>query len=155
MGILPIATRCKRGSPPTQNSISRWKATQPARPSYKVSIVIPAYNQVGHTFQCLRSIAEQTDSRDGFYEVLVIDNASSDGTQELLTQVQGDVRVWRNEENLGFAKACNQGALLARGDVVIFLNNDTEVHPGWIEALTDELEGNPYHGRGGRSTPLP
>ena len=133
-------------SPDAEFYLAVGRRPKPARPSYKVSIVIPAYNQVDHTFQCLRSIAEQTDSRDGFYEVLVIDNASSDGTQELLTQVQGDVRVWRNDENLGFAKACNQGALLARGDVVIFLNNDTEVHPGWIEALTDELERNPSTG---------
>jgi GT2 family glycosyltransferase/2-polyprenyl-3-methyl-5-hydroxy-6-metoxy-1,4-benzoquinol methylase len=133
-------------SPDAEFYLAVGRRPKPVGPSCNVSIVIPAYNQVDYTLQCLRSIAEYANSRDGFYEVVVIDNASSDGTWERLKDVQGDLRVWRNDENLGFAKACNQGALLARGDVVVFLNNDTEVRPGWLEALTDELEENPSTG---------
>jgi len=122
------------------------RGPKPRRAHPRVTIVIPVYNRAEYTFQCLQALAEHTDGQDLTYEVVVVDNGSTDATPELLSQVTGDVVVWRNPENLGFARACNQGALLARGEIVVFLNNDTEVHPGWLQALVDELESHPETG---------
>jgi GT2 family glycosyltransferase len=74
------------------------------------------------------------------YEVIVVDNASTDGTAEFLAELGGDVQVIRNPENYGFAVACNQGAGAARGEFLLFLNNDTIPTEGWLNALVDEVE---------------
>lgn len=109
--------------------------------SYKASIVIPVFNNVDYTVKCLESIVANTP--EDIYEVIIIDNASTDGTAELLSALGGDVKIIRNAENIGFAKASNQGALAADGGIIVFLNNDTEVLKGWIAPLIDELENNP------------
>ncbi len=109
---------------------------------YDVSIIIPVFNRVEYTAACLQSLAAHATESLSF-ELVVVDNASSDGTPELLAQLSGDVVLHRNEENLGFAKACNQGARLASGRILVFLNNDTEVHAGWLEPLVDELDQHP------------
>ena len=103
----------------------------------KASICIPLYGRVELTVRCLEAIVRCTDP--DVYEVVLVDNASTDGTGELLDQLDGDVTIIRNAENLGFAKACNQAAEAATGSVVVFLNNDTEVQPGWLEPLVHEL----------------
>jgi GT2 family glycosyltransferase/2-polyprenyl-3-methyl-5-hydroxy-6-metoxy-1,4-benzoquinol methylase len=122
-----------------------WIATgcgpKPMRPRYQASIIIPLFNEVQYTTACLDAIATHT-GLDQEYEVVVVDNGSTDRTAELLSELSGDVVVWRNQANLGFAKACNQGALLARGETLVFLNNDTEVHSGWLPPLLEELELN-------------
>jgi GT2 family glycosyltransferase len=118
------------------------KKARPARRSMKASIVIPVHNKVEYTVKSLISIAEHASGDDTSFEVVIVDNGSTDGTNGILREAQGDITVWENGENLGFAKACNQGALLARGEVVVFLNNDTEVHPGWLAALVGELDRN-------------
>ncbi|MEM6732332.1 MAG: glycosyltransferase, partial [Myxococcota bacterium] len=105
----------------------------------RVSIIIPVFNRVEYTEACLRALAEHTPIAPAF-ELIIVDNASSDGTRELLAQLDGNVVVHRNNENLGFAKACNRGAQLASGEILVFLNNDTEVHSGWLAPLIDELE---------------
>ncbi len=97
-----------------------------------VSIVIPVYNHFRHTLTCLRSLAAHPGSVA--FEVLVVDDASSDETAQLLPQIAG-ITAHRNPRNLGFIGACNAGAALARGEYLLFLNNDTAVMPGWIEAL--------------------
>ena len=133
-------------SPDAEFWIATGRKTKPARSVPKVSIVIPVFNKAEYTAACLNAIAQYTPEDDFAYEVVIVDNASTDGTVELLSHVQGDVTVWRNEENLGFARANNQGSLLARGEIMVFLNNDTEVKPGWLNALTDELDNNPETG---------
>jgi GT2 family glycosyltransferase len=125
------------------------KGPKPQRSNPRVSIVIPVYNRADYTFRCLRALAEKTDGQSLSYEVVIVDNGSTDATADLLREVRGDVLVRRNRENLGFARACNQGALLARGDVVVFLNNDTEVHPGWLQAIVEELDSHPETGLAG------
>lgn len=102
-----------------------------------VSIVIPVYNQVAFTRTCLLTLSRHTPG--ALYEVIVVDNASTDETQALLASVSGALQVIRNERNLGFARACNQGARAARGEHLLFLNNDTAPLPGWLEAMLAEL----------------
>jgi GT2 family glycosyltransferase/Tfp pilus assembly protein PilF len=103
--------------------------------SPKVSIIIPTFNRLDLTQPCLRAIEANTPREQ--CEILVVDNASTDGTGTFLAgeQQAGRLTVIPNEKNLGFAHACNQGAAAARGKYVLFLNNDTEVTPGWLEPL--------------------
>lgn len=114
-------------------------------PAPRVSIVIPLYNKAEFTEKCLYALAANT-GEDPDYEVVLIDNACSDWTQYLLLAFEGDVEIVRNEENIGFARANNQGAALARGEYVLFLNNDTEPCAGWLEAMVQLADGDPRIG---------
>ncbi len=111
-----------------------------------VSIVVPVFNKCDYTRQCIQSLYENASYPH--FEVIVVDNHSTDETPELLVWAQGEygIRVIRNERNLGFAKACNQGAAAARGALLLFLNNDTIARPGWLEALVDVLRKEPRAG---------
>jgi len=106
----------------------------------KVSIIIPVFNQLEYTKQCLEALIKNTP--DELYEVIIVDNASTDGTREFLACFEGDVKIITNEENLGFAKACNQGAKAASGKYVVFLNNDTVPQPGWLEEMIKVAESD-------------
>lgn len=103
----------------------------------KVSIIIPVFNKVEFTKKCLEAIVKNTPSE--LYEVLIIDNASTDGTRDFLKCLEGDVKIITNDKNLGFSKACNQGARKASTDYLLFLNNDTEPRKGWLEPLLNIL----------------
>jgi len=100
---------------------------------YEVSIIIPTYNKVGYTRRCLEALA--TNTPDHLYEVIIVDNGSTDATRTLLKDLEGDVKVILNPQNQGFARACNTGAQVAEGEFLLFLNNDTEPLPGWLENL--------------------
>jgi O-antigen biosynthesis protein len=104
----------------------------------KTSIVIPVFNKVEFTFQCLRSLLRELNFEDT--EVVVVNNGSTDETREVLSHFEGFVRVVENETNRGFVDACNQGAEVARGRFLVFLNNDTFVLPGWLDALLETVE---------------
>ena len=108
-----------------------------------VTIVIPVYNNCDYTFQCLKSIAENT--LDVAYEVIIVDDCSMDRTQEMLAFVSG-VRVFRNKKNSGFIFSCNKGAHKARGEYIVFLNNDTVVMKNWLKELLDVFKANPRAG---------
>jgi GT2 family glycosyltransferase len=112
----------------------------------RVSIVIPVYNKAELTHQCLELLRKHTT--ETAYEVIVVDNASTDGTEALLCdqEAAGHVRYVRNEENRGFGRACNQGAALARGEFLLLLNNDTIPLPGWLEALVETMDADPTIG---------
>jgi GT2 family glycosyltransferase/Tfp pilus assembly protein PilF len=101
----------------------------------EVSIVIPTFNKVELTRHCLAAIQQHTPA--GRYEVIVVDNGSTDGTGDFLKveEAEDRLRTVVNAENLGFAQACNQGVQAARGEYVLFLNNDTEVQAGWLDPL--------------------
>jgi GT2 family glycosyltransferase len=99
---------------------------------------MPVHNQLAHIQACLTAFAENTS--DGWYELLIVDNASTDGTREWLATLEGDVAVVTNQTNRGFAKACNQMAAQARGKYVVFLGTDTLPFPGWLEGLVAEAE---------------
>ena len=104
----------------------------PASDAPQVSIVIPVFGKPLLTFTCLKSVQAHTPA--GQYEVIVVDDASPEAMDEQLKDVAG-VRFERNGSNLGFIGSCNRGAALARGEIVVFLNNDTIVTPGWLDAL--------------------
>jgi len=101
--------------------------------SIDYSIIIPVFNKARFTKQCLDTLRPTLEGA-GEGEVIVIDNASSDETPALLSEYPW-VRVIRNEKNLGFAGANNQGARLARGEFLVLLNNDTQALPGWLAAM--------------------
>lgn len=108
-----------------------------------VSIIIPVYNQIEFTWRCLRSIAD-TPARHSF-EVIVVDDCSSDATPEILGQITG-LRIVRNDVNKGFIRTCNHGACHARGQYLLFLNNDTYILPGWLDELVDTFAAIPEAG---------
>jgi tetratricopeptide (TPR) repeat protein len=93
------------------------------------------------TKQCLMHLSQVTQGVE--YEVIVVDNASSDGTAEFLAGLSGNVQIISNDANLGFAKACNQGARAAKGRYLVFLNNDTIPLEGWLAAMVDEVKTHP------------
>ena len=107
----------------------------------RVSIVVPCFNKRELTAKCLDALVAHTPDEPVRWEAIFIDNASTDGTAGWLSSL-GDprLRVVRNTANLGFAVACNQGASVSRGRYVLFLNNDTEAHAGWLGALVSTLE---------------
>ena len=108
------------------------------------SIVIPVFNQVEFTARCLEALYQNTPL-DAIHEVLIVDNGSSDGTGAFLEEAMRrypKLRVLTNRENLLFAKACNQGADVAGGKFLVFLNNDTEPLPGWLGNAITRLESD-------------
>ncbi len=111
-----------------------------------VSIIVPAYNQWDSTYSCLRAILEYTEGVP--YEVIVADDASSDETRDIDQYVE-NVRVIRSESNRGFLENCNHAAGHARGRYIHFLNNDTNVQPGWLSSLVKIMDGNPAIGIAG------
>lgn len=108
-----------------------------------VSILIPTYGQVDYTLRCLASIAA-APPRAGI-EIIVAEDASGDPDIARLRQVQG-ITLRENPENLGFLRSCNAAAATARGRFLLFLNNDTEVLPGAIDALADLALARPDAG---------
>ena len=115
----------------------------PAADVPRVTIVIPVRDKIDYTVACLRSIAAHAAATP--FDVIVVDDASSDATAERLAQIAG-IQVLRNESNLGFVGSCNAGAARARGDFVLFLNNDTVVTAGWLEALVRCFDEEPHAG---------
>lgn len=107
-----------------------------------VSIVLVLYNQAPLTLLCLDSIIEFTDIR---VEIIIIDNASSDASGTLLSRCE-NANIVRNDENVGFVHAVNQGAKLARGKHILLLNNDALLKKGALSEALDTLESEPNVG---------
>ncbi len=110
---------------------------QPENP--QVSIIIPVFNNAAITWRCLKSIF--INSSNISFEVIVIDDHSTETLSPVGTQTEG-ITLIRNSENLGFLKSCNKAAAMAQGEYVCILNNDTEVHEGWIKHLVDLMDGD-------------
>ncbi len=119
--------------------------TQKQREAPLVSIIIPVFNKLELTHRCLKSILKNT--RYGNYEVIVVDNGSTDATRDYLKKLKApNIHPVFNEENLGYVGGCNAGASKARGDYLLFLNNDTEVRPGWLGTMVTLAEEHPDAG---------
>lgn len=117
-----------------------------------VSIVIPVYNQIHYTYACLVSILEHT--KDVTYEVIIADDVSTDATEHLSDYVEGLV-ICRNSTNQGFLRNCNNATRSARGKYVMFLNNDTQVTPGWLSSMVNLIEKDPTIGMVGSKLVYP
>ena len=109
----------------------------------EVSIIIPVFNQFQYTHACLGSL--QAAEERSTFEVIVVDDCSTDETAELIPRMDGVVYL-RNETNSGFIASCNRGAEKARGKHLLFLNNDTIVKEGWLTALVDTFAEEPRTG---------
>jgi len=111
-----------------------------------VSVIIPAHNKIEVTYYglCALLLAKNAAS----FEVIVVDDASTDETAELEKIVSG-ITVIHNETAQRFIKACNAGAAKAKGDYIVLLNNDTEPTLGWLDALIDAFERFPNVGLAG------
>ena len=107
------------------------------------SIIIVNYNGREYLKPCLSSVRCNLGPRD---EILLFDNASTDGSPDYVEQVFPQIRVIRSKENLGFGSANNMAARQAGGQYLAFLNPDTTAEPGWLEALISCLEGDPTIG---------
>lgn len=104
--------------------------------SPQITVVIPTLRGRQWLPACLDALARQT-FRD--FEIVVVDNASSDGTREWLA-ARDDVRVIRNDANAGFAEACNQGIRASAAPYVALLNDDTQVDSAWLAALLRAMQ---------------
>ncbi|OUX30284.1 MAG: hypothetical protein CBE24_06860 [bacterium TMED264] len=98
----------------------------------RVSIIIPHWNGIDTLSECLLSLFK---IRHDSYEVIVVDNASTDGSQSWVKNTYPNLKLIENEKNYGYAGGCNRGALEANGDYLVFLNNDTIQDPDWIQKL--------------------
>lgn len=96
------------------------------------SIIILTHNKLEYTKQCIESIRQHTDPDK--YELIIVDNASTDGTVLWLNK-QSDVITILNDENVGFPKGCNQGIRVAQGEEILLLNNDVIVTENWLDNL--------------------
>jgi len=108
--------------------------------AFIASIIIPVFNKLHYTKSCIRALISSTS--DIAYEVIIIDNGSTDGTKEYLKNLSGDVTIITNHENVGYTIACNQGAAVARGNYLVFLNNDTLPQPQWLHLLIATVEND-------------
>jgi GT2 family glycosyltransferase len=98
----------------------------------KASVIILAWNGREYLEACLDAVLNQDYAR---LQVIVVDNGSTDGSPEVVTEGFPEVKLIQNGRNLGFAAGNNIGLRAADGDVLVLLNQDTQVHPGWLEAL--------------------
>lgn len=105
-------------------------------PNPEVSIIIPVYNKLVYTLNCLQSISQNTE---GDCEVIVVDDASKDGTYRALSKIE-NLRLLKNKRNIGFIDSCNSGAKASKGKYILFLNNDTMVTKGWLPPLLEIIK---------------
>jgi GT2 family glycosyltransferase len=108
-----------------------------------VSVTVVTYNSGRFIKRCLESVLEQ---KYGNLEVVVVDNASTDGTVDILEQFADRCRIYYNDENIGFAAAQNQAIMLSGGDWVLTLNPDVLLMPNFIQALVDAGQVDPKVG---------
>ncbi len=100
----------------------------------KCSIIIPVHNRASLTRQCLNSLLARPPTGCDF-EIIVVDDASTDLTPSSLSEYGNQIRVIRHLTNMGFASSCNDGAAIASGEYLVFLNNDTIPGDRWLDAL--------------------
>jgi GT2 family glycosyltransferase/SAM-dependent methyltransferase len=126
----------RRTDTPPPINIAPDAITLPRYDEPTVSVIIPTYGKADYVFRCLQSICQYLPSIP--FEVLVAEDASGDRAIRQLRDID-NLRLIENARNLGFLLNCNNAASHAKGDFLLFLNNDTEVTPGWLDTLIDLL----------------
>lgn len=106
---------------------------------HNVSIIIPTWNGLRYLPTCLNAVQRQTYPQ---YEVVLVDNGSSDGSCEFVANHYPKVHVLRVERNLGFAGGTNLGIRNTHSEYVATLNDDTEVEPTWLEELVTAMDSD-------------
>ncbi|MDX2165105.1 MAG: glycosyltransferase [Gammaproteobacteria bacterium] len=109
-----------------------------------VSVIILTHNNLTLTQKCIESIERYTQYPA--IEIIIVDNASTDGTRDYLQALSTPYKIILNNENKGFSAGNNIGILAARGDYLVLLNNDTTVTPGWLLTLLNHCTRNPEIG---------
>lgn len=109
-----------------------------------VSIVTVNFNETAVTVDFLRAILENTGTQS--IEVILVDNGCSQNDEETFKKIYPDLIFIRSDKNLGFAGGNNLGLQKAKGDYILFLNNDTEITPNLISILVTEMDNNPEIG---------
>lgn len=109
-----------------------------------LSIVIVNWNTVGYLEQCLKAVFDELDALAP--EVIVVDNASQDGSARMVRETFPQARLMENQENVGFARANNQAIDASRGQAVLLLNSDAFISPGAIQKMLAVLESQPKVG---------
>lgn len=117
----------------------------------KASVIILVWNGRSYLESCLGAVLTQ-DYPD--FEVIVVDNGSTDGSADCVAELFPQVRLLRNESNLGFSGGCNVGLRAAQGDILVLLNQDTEVRSDWLSNLMAVFE-DPKIGIAGCKTFFP
>jgi GT2 family glycosyltransferase/glycosyltransferase involved in cell wall biosynthesis len=138
-----IPTNRAPATPPPIPSLPVQSIRFPIHQEVEVSIIVPVFNQFQFTHACLASL--QTVEEQSRFEVIVVDDCSTDETAELVPRMEGVVYL-RNETNSGFIVSCNRGAAKARGAYLFFLNNDTVVKAGWLTRLLETFADEPRAG---------
>jgi GT2 family glycosyltransferase len=111
----------------------------------RASIIIPNYNGKRLLDACLMALRGQTYPRE-LTEIIVVDDASTDDSVAYLRERYPEVKAFALDCNSGLAVACNAGARLASGELLVMLNNDTEAEPGWLAALVASAQAYPQAG---------
>jgi len=109
----------------------------------EISVIIPHLNGKHHLDDCLGSLRNQTFTN---FEVILVDNGSTDGTQQYTREQYPEVRLVELGENRGFTGACNAGYAASLGEIIILLNNDTETDPNWLQTIVDGFARQPDAG---------
>lgn len=120
--------------------ISSKKSVPTADRHIRVSIIISVCSKIDYTFQCLGALLDEINFRDT--EIIVVNNASTDATSQVLKHFGDLIHVIENAENQGSVDAWNQGAAVASGEYLLFLNSDTIVQAGWLGSLLDTVEND-------------
>lgn len=105
----------------------------------KYSVIVVTFNAIEHTIRCVEALFKHTKD----FELILVDNASTDGTVGYLCELErrrDNVHVILNNENRNFGPANNQGAEIAKGDFIVLLNSDTVVTPGWLERMQEVMD---------------